>query len=57
MKVKVDSETCIGCGLCVSTFAQAFDFDDEGKAKVTGELEEAEADEAIATCPTGAISK
>ncbi len=57
MKVKVDSETCIGCGLCVSSFAQAFDFDDEGKAKVTGELEEAEADEAIATCPAGAISK
>ncbi len=57
MKLHIDSDTCIGCGLCVGTFDSAFDFDDDGKAKVIGELDETSADEAIGNCPVGAISK
>jgi ferredoxin len=57
VKVKVDKDACIGCGLCVGTYAQAFEFDDEGKARVIGTLDEASADDAIANCPASAISK
>lgn len=57
MKLKVDSDTCIGCGLCVGTYDSAFTFDDDGKAKVIGELDESSAEDAIANCPVGAISK
>lgn len=57
MKVTVDTESCIGCGLCVGTFDSAFELDEEGKARVIGELDEASADEAVANCPVGAISK
>ncbi len=56
-KPVVDSETCIGCGLCVGSVPSAFEFDDEGKAKVIGECEDAELQEAIANCPVGAISE
>ena len=57
IKVKVNSEACIGCGLCVGSYPETFEFDDEGKAKVIGEIDEALADEAIANCPASAIEK
>ena len=57
MTLKVDSELCVGCGLCVGSYAGAFEFDEEGKAKVVGGLDETTAEEAIASCPAGAISK
>lgn len=57
VKVTVDSETCLGCGACVGSFPETFDFDENGKATVKGEIDEAAADDAIATCPVGAISK
>lgn len=57
VKLKVDSDMCVGCGMCVSTFPDAFGFDENGKAVVVGEIDEASAEEAIASCPAGAISK
>jgi len=57
MKLTVDDENCIGCGLCVGTYDTAFTLNDEGKATVIGELDETSADDAIANCPVGAISK
>ena len=57
MKLVIDSENCIGCGLCVGSYESAFGFDDDGKATVIGELDEASADDAIANCPVGGISK
>lgn len=57
IKLTVDHETCIGCGLCVGSYDTAFAFDDEGKAIVVGEIDEATAEEAIANCPVAAISK
>jgi len=57
MKLVIDHEMCIGCGLCVGSHPEAFDFDDEGKAKVIGEIDEAGAEDAIANCPVQAIAK
>ena len=37
-KLKVDADTCLGCGLCVGTYPDAFAFDADNKAEVTGEL-------------------
>ncbi|MDR1697606.1 MAG: ferredoxin [Erysipelotrichaceae bacterium] len=55
MKYKIDKEKCIGCGVCISIAPAAFDFDDDGKAKVTGDAPEA--DDAVQSCPTQAISE
>lgn len=57
IKVKVDADTCIGCGLCVGTYPETFDFNADGKAVVKGDIDEGSADEAIGNCPAGAISK
>ncbi len=32
MRAVVDKDTCISCGLCVSTEPEVFEFDDDGKA-------------------------
>ena len=64
VKVTVNKDACIGCGLCVGSYPETFEFDDEGKAAVIGEIDEAAADEAIAAadeaisnCPVSAIEK
>ncbi len=58
-KVTINKDLCIGCGLCTSIAAGIFDFDDDGKAKVTladGADVPAEAEDAAANCPVQAIS-
>jgi ferredoxin len=57
VKVKVDADTCIGCGLCISTLPDVFQFGDDGKSVVIADADEAQADEVIASCPVAAISK
>lgn len=61
MKLKVDKEKCIGCGMCVSICDSVFDFDDDGKAKViTDEINEdcvSEANTAKEGCPGEAIEE
>ncbi|MDD5885490.1 MAG: ferredoxin [Erysipelotrichaceae bacterium] len=57
VKVKVDADACIGCGLCISTLPEVFQFGDDGKSVVIADADEAKADEVIASCPVGAISK
>ena len=47
VKVVIDAEACIGCGLCVSSAPDAIAFDDNGKATVTGEVDEAVAEELV----------
>ncbi len=61
MKLKVNKEVCIGCGMCASTCDKVFDFDDDGLAKVIvpgvpAELEET-ANTAKDNCPVGAIEE
>ena len=54
MKLKVDQELCIGCGMCESLSPEAFRMNDEGKAEAYAE---AGSGEALESCPVGAISE
>lgn len=59
MKLKVEKETCIGCGMCTGICPSCFTFDDDSKAEVTcpeipADLEES-AEEAKNSCPVQAI--
>lgn len=57
VKVVIDAESCIGCGLCVSTAPDAVEFDADGKATVVAEVEDTVAEELVGSCPVSAISK
>ena len=58
MKLKVDAEACIGCGLCVSTCPEAFKMEDD-KAVVIGSVVPKEAEDcakkATEECPVTSI--
>lgn len=51
-KVKVNSDVCGSCGLCVGSHPEVFEFDDEGKAKAV--VSEIDGDLDF-ECPFGAI--
>ena len=59
MKVKVNSDNCIGCGACTAVCPNVFDMSDEGFAKAKVEVvaeEDVEAcNEAKDGCPVSAI--
>ena len=59
MKAIIDSETCIGCGLCVSVCEAVFAMDDDGKARTMVERVPAEqkdkCQQAANDCPVEAI--
>lgn len=58
MKVKVDEETCIGCGVCVDTCPEVFELvDDKAKAKVNEVSKDlvGSCKEAADNCPVEAI--
>ena len=59
MKVVVNKDKCLGCGMCVGINSDVFDFDDDGLAiadsdKINDENIE-EVNDAINSCPVGAI--
>jgi len=59
MKASVDQDTCISCGLCVSTCPDVFQFNDDEKAQsivdeVPSECED-DAQAARDGCPVEAI--
>ncbi len=56
MVVKVDEETCIGCGVCESICPEVFQMGDDGKAKVLKPEGADCAQEAADACPTGSIT-
>lgn len=56
-KAKVDEEACIGCGLCNASHPDIFEINDEGKAAVVAEGDDADVEDAIQSCPVGAISE
>jgi ferredoxin len=61
MKVYVDQDLCIGCGACIDTAPELFDYNDEGLAEATVDVvpddQEDLAQEAIDACPTEAIKE
>ena len=57
-KIVVDQVKCIGCGACYGNDEEHFDLDDAGLSfvKTQENLESPELQNAIAGCPTGAIT-
>ena len=57
-KIVVDKVKCIGCGMCVGTDPEHFQFEDDGLSNaISQDNTETEAlAQAIDACPTGAIS-
>jgi len=54
--IKVDQETCIGCGTCVALCPDTFKLNDQGKSEVISQKDVACAKNAAASCPTQSIS-
>ncbi len=57
MKVKLNSEQCIGCGACVAIAPENFDFNEEGMSQVINEEATEKTVEALEACPVCAIEK
>lgn len=59
MKAIVNQDSCIGCGLCISTVPEVFEVNADGKAEAYGHTTDenrAAVQEAIDACPVQAIS-
>ena len=61
MKVYVDQDLCISCGLCIVICPAVFDWNDDGKADVIVDEVPADAEddarEAMESCPSEAIKE
>jgi ferredoxin len=58
MKITIDQEKCIGCGSCTAVCPDVFEMDENNKAQVKKEKEEATDEctqEAVDICPVQAI--
>ena len=60
MKVLLNSDDCISCGLCVDVCPSVFNFGDDEKAHVISEEVSEESrsnvEEAVSNCPVSVIS-
>ena len=61
MKVKINNDKCLTCGMCASIESEVFNFNEEGLVeadndKITEENEES-VKEAIDNCPVSAIEE
>ncbi len=57
MRVCVDQDMCIGCGLCAGIAPDVFRMNGEGKAEAFADGDEADVQEAMDSCPAEAISE
>ena len=61
MKLEINKEKCLGCGMCVGINSDIFEFDDDGLTKVDNtkinDDNTEDAENAINSCPVGAIEK
>jgi|AntAceMinimDraft_4_1070372.scaffolds.fasta_scaffold188800_2 ferredoxin len=61
MKVKVNKEKCISCGLCVNMCPDIFELDSDAKSTVKNQPEGKQQDncveQSISSCPVEAIYK
>jgi len=55
MAIKVDQDTCIGCGACVAICPSGFELNAEGKSQVKDENADC-AGKAAEACPVQAIT-
>ena len=57
-KLNVNQESCIGCGACIATDSEHFDFNDNGLSEAISNdnLESENLKNAMESCPTNAIS-
>jgi len=56
MSIKVNKESCIGCGSCVAICPSNFELGADGKAEVRSQDDSTCVKEAIDACPVQAIS-
>lgn len=54
--IKVDQNTCIGCGLCAGMCPDIFAMNEDGKSAPISQENTEAAKEAAAACPVSAIS-
>lgn len=54
--LKINQDTCIGCGLCAGSYPDTFVMNSDGKAEVENPQEDDDNIQAIDDCPVGAIS-
>ncbi|MFW5885289.1 MAG: ferredoxin [Patescibacteria group bacterium] len=56
MKISIEEEKCIGCGVCQSLFQECFRLDGDMAKVVKEECQECDLEEVVNSCPTGAIN-
>ena len=56
-KIKLNEESCIGCGACIAVDPEHFEFNDDGHSSVKKQdnFETSALQNAVESCPTGAI--